>query len=308
MSASLQSYLNESKRFLDSILIGKVCSPYTHRNYKFALNHFYTWLMGEKTWTVEALSDIQKIHIRSFLIEQQSFVGRKTLHNYASAIRAFFKFLVVEKLIERNPTHGIVLPKLQRTLPKFLTQTQIITLMEAPQQELQLGKLTQFAACRDRFILESLYGAGLRISELLQLRYEDIDTTTGILHVKGKNNKQRLCPLGKAGMYWLEQFRNIHIIEPNSTAHICVYENGRTLSARYIQMSLKRYLYIAELPADITPHKLRHSYATHLLNNGADLRVVQMLLGHSSLNTTQIYTHVDIHHLKKVYMSAHPRA
>jgi len=197
------------------------------------------------------------------------------------------------------------LPRLEKTLPKFLTEKQIKKLLDSPLLMHEAGKLKAFEAWRDRLIMEILYGGGLRISELVNLDYDAIDLNNGVARVLGKGSKTRLCPLGKVAMECLNNYKSY---APQTTGAVIVNNHGHRLGARAIQRLLKQHLSYAGLPHDITPHKLRHSYATHLLNNGADLRLVQELLGHASLTSTQIYTHVDMTRLKKAHEKAHPRA
>jgi integrase/recombinase XerC len=197
---------------------------------------------------------------------------------------------------------------LQKKLPRFLTEQQAAKLLDAPAKLAVEGALDPFVAARDRVALEFLYGGGLRISELLQLSYADVDVSSGIARVLGKGNKQRICPIGPAAVRAFEAFRTDHAPSAGPKDRIFTHTpGGEPLAASVLQANLKRYLAAAELPTDLTPHKLRHSFATHLLNNGADLRLVQELLGHSRLTTTQIYTHVSVQRMRDVYRKAHPR-
>ena len=165
-----------------------------------------------------------------------------------------------------------------------------------------------FTAWRDRLVMELLYGGGLRVSEVVALDYGQIDFTSGVARVLGKGKKERLCPLGRVAMAVLAKWKNEFARESGHTSPVLVNAKHERLPVRQVQLLLKRYLALAELPLELTPHKLRHSYATHLLNAGADLRLVQELLGHASLNTTQVYTHVSVARLRDVYAKAHPRA
>jgi integrase/recombinase XerC len=173
---------------------------------------------------------------------------------------------------------------------------------------LESGAITPFLAWRDRLVMELLYGGGLRVSELVGLNYKFIDFTEGVARVLGKGRKERLCPLGKVAMVVLEKFRTEHARNKGPADPVLINTKHERLGVREVQLLLKRYLALAELPLDLTPHKLRHSYATHLLNAGADLRLVQELLGHVQLATTQIYTHVTVARLQEIYAKAHPRA
>lgn len=182
------------------------------------------------------------------------------------------------------------------------------TLLASPQKLLDAGGCDAFTAVRDRLAMELLYGAGLRVSELVGLNYGRIDIGEGVARVVGKGRKERICPLGRVACGVLAEFRERYAPASGPSDAVLGDSAGRRLTVRAVQLMLKRHLALAGLPLDLTPHKLRHSFATHLLDSGADLRVVQELLGHSQLVTTQIYTHVSVARLKEVYDRAHPRA
>jgi integrase/recombinase XerC len=181
-------------------------------------------------------------------------------------------------------------------------------LIKGPSRLLQNNAITDLEACRDQLVLELLYGAGLRVSELVGLNYGQVDWAQGVARIIGKGRKERLCPLGKAALLCLDYYKKNFAEGVAPDDPVLVDPDGKRLGVRRVQLLLKKYLGLAGLPMDISPHKLRHSFATHLLNNGADLRVVQDLLGHANLSTTQIYTHLTVGRLKKVYQQAHPRA
>ncbi len=296
----------EIERFERFILLERRMSDYTARNYRYALESFFHWMRTQGRWSGQ-LTNISQTQVRAFLLEHGKSLARRTLHNHVSGLRSFFHYLRQRGMETGNPFVGITLPKLDKPLPKFLSESQMRELLEAPMTMMKSGQITPFIAWRDRLIMEVLYGGGLRISEVVNLKYGDIEPSQGIARVLGKGNKTRLCPLGKVAMECLRQFKSLSPFTAYGDS-VFVNENGATVSARSIQLSLKRYLQAVALPMDITPHKLRHSYATHLLNNGADLRLVQELLGHASLSTTQVYTHVDMKRLKEAYKQAHPRA
>ncbi|MES1166816.1 MAG: tyrosine-type recombinase/integrase, partial [Pseudomonadota bacterium] len=235
-------------------------------------------------------------------------LDRRTLHNHASALRAFFKYWARHGRVRRNPLAGLPLPKLEKRLPQFLTEEQMKALLTGPQRLLDNQSLDPFTAWRDRLVMELLYGGGLRVSELVGLNHGDIDPDSGVARVLGKGRKERLCPLGQVATAVLRKFRTEFTRDTGPSAPVVINPDQTRMSVRSVQLMLKRYLALAELPLDLTPHKLRHSYATHLLNAGADLRLVQELLGHASLASTQIYTHVSVARLKDIYNHAHPRA
>ena len=290
-------YLQKERRY----------SKYTVRNYRQAFEDFYRWLKNENAWAagLDALSARQ---LRDFVIEAQRRFGRRTLHNHVSGLRAFFNFWVRQDRLTRNPFLGVPLPKLERRLPQFLTEEQMVHLLAGPQRLLENQSINAFTACRDRLVMELLYGAGLRVSELTGLDYGAVDLNEGIARVLGKGRKERLCPLGRVATALVRKFQSEFARASGLASPIVVNARHERLPVRQVQLMLKRYLALAGLPMDLTPHKLRHSYATHLLNAGADLRLVQELLGHAQLATTQVYTHVSVARLKEVYAKAHPRA
>jgi integrase/recombinase XerC len=210
--------------------------------------------------------------------------------------------------LRRNPFSGAPLPKLEKRLPQFLTEEQARTLLASPGRLLESGGCDAFTACRDLLAMELLYGAGLRVSELVGLNHGSVELGEGVARVMGKGRKERVCPLGKAACAVLGKFRGEFSPATGPADPVLCNASGSRMTVRSVQLMLKRHLALAGLPLDLTPHKLRHSFATHLLNAGADLRVVQELLGHAQLVTTQVYTHVSIARLKDVYDKAHPRA
>ncbi len=316
----------ESERvhdFLRHIALERRLSQYTVRNYSKGIQGFFEWLREDGAWAgdMEAISDRQ---VRSFLIEKQRDLSRRTLHNHVSALRTFFKYLRARNFVCQNPFQGIVLPKLNRSLPKFLTEKQMGLFLSGPMRLLDREVIEPAIAWRDRLVLELLYGAGLRVSELVSLNYGNIDFQEGVARVLGKGQKERLCPLGRTAMVCLGKFKAV--FAPDTRYEAPVLPNNRSLitsaskvrkpkpsipvgrlSVRQVQLMIKKYLALADLPQDLSPHKIRHSYATHLLNRGADIRLVQELLGHASLSTTQIYTHVGVTRLKQTHAQAHPR-
>ncbi len=282
-------------------------SDYTTRNYTTAVSRFFDYLEGTGDWPGE-LAAIRLRDARDFVIEEQRRVGRVTLRNYASGLKTFFKYWIREGALDRNPLDGLILPKPAKKLPVFLTEKQVEDLLRGPMRLLESEALEAFDAWRDRLIMELLYGAGFRVSELVSLRYGDVSMDEGVARIVGKGGKARVCPLGRVAMAVLAKWRESYAPRCAFEDPVVIESNGKAVSARRIQLMIKRYLALADLPMDITPHKIRHSYATHLLDNGADLRLVQELLGHSKLSTTQIYTHVNLGRLKTAYNQAHPRA
>jgi integrase/recombinase XerC len=283
------------------------CSAYTVRNYRLAFEDLYRWLAPAGLWS-RGIDGLGPREVRDFVIEAQRRYGRRTLHNHVSGLRSLCRFWMKEGRLKRNPFVGVPLPKLEKRLPQFLTEDQARTLLAGPQRLLESGSCDAFTAWRDRLAMELLYGAGLRVSELVGLDYRSVDLGEGVARVTGKGRKQRVCPLGKTACSVLARFRDEFAPATGPADPVLCNPRGERMTVRAVQLMLKRHLGLAGLPLDLTPHKLRHSFATHLLNAGADLRIVQELLGHAQLATTQVYTHVSIARLKDVYNKAHPRA
>ena len=299
--------------FLDHLTKERRYSRYTVRNYRQAFVDFFTWLQRSRLG--EGGFDALSVRsARDYVIERSSGQGglprldRRTLHNHVSGLRSFYRYWQQRGRLERNPLTGVPLPKLEKNLPKFLTEAQAALLLSGPMKLLQNGSLAASAAWRDRLVLELLYGGGLRVSELTALNYADIDFNTGTARVLGKGRKERLCPLGRMALEAVKKFRAEFTPAAGPRSPVVVTDGGARLPVRAVQRLVKRYLGLADLPMDLSPHKLRHSYATHLLNAGADLRAVQELLGHANLATTQIYTHTSVARLKEIHAKAHPRA
>jgi integrase/recombinase XerC len=296
--------------FAAYLVLERRYSPYTLRNYRQALEDFVRWrreALGDGVDGAEFAGLTPRV-MRDFVIEAQGRMGRRTLHNHASALRAFFKYWMRQGRVAKNPLVGLALPKLERRLPQFLTEKQMKELLDGPRRLLENGAESPFVAWRDRLVMELLYGAGLRVSELTGLNYGGLEAGGTVARVLGKGKKERLCPLGKVAAAVLAKWKTEYAVDTGPDAPVLVDARHRRMTDRAVQLMLKRYLALAGLPLDLTPHKLRHSYATHLLNAGADLRLVQELLGHASLNTTQVYTHVTVARLREAYDQAHPRA
>jgi site-specific recombinase XerD len=306
-------------KFLQHLASDRALSPYTQRNYSAALNEFHRWHQQERQQAPDWRA-LQRDDFRSYL----RFLGRKNLSRVAirlrfSALRTFYKFLVRRAVLETTPIRNLVMPKEEKRLPQFLTRDQMEALLVAPMkpaapaepQKKQRGRPVEPAVPeRDVAILETIYSCGLRISELCGLRVEDIHWSEQVVRVRGKGKKERLVPIGEPalaaiGRYWdLLPSRPL----PNEPVFLRSRRSNQPMSPRTLQARLKQHLVAAGLDPHLTPHKLRHSYATHMLDAGADLRSVQELLGHAHLATTQVYTHVTTERLKRAYEKAHPRA
>lgn len=295
-------------RFLSFLEGERRYSAHTLRNYGEALSSFFSALRASGRWH-GAMEAIPAVWVRSYIIEvQRAGKSRRTLHLHLSALRSLYRYLLKQGLVESNPFRGITIPSFRTPLPKFLTEKQVKRFLEGPGIKLAAGDLTPFEAARDQLIFELLYGAGLRISELVSLTHGQVDLGQGVLRIRGKGGKDRLAPMGKTARDLLKGYCET-FSEASAGGEPVLTKGGKTpLSAYWVQRRMKVYLELAELPLDLTPHKLRHSFATHLLNAGADLRVVQELLGHGQLSTTQVYTHVGLGRLKEAHRAAHPRA
>jgi integrase/recombinase XerD len=220
-----------------------------------------------------------------------------------SSFRRFFRYLVREGAISDDPTAQIAMPKIGRALPQSLTQEEVEALLAAPNVSEALGH-------RDRTMLEVLYATGVRVSELINLKLSQLNLNQGVLRIVGKGDRERLIPLGDEAQEWLKEFidgQRIEILLERQTEYIFPTRRGDRMTRQAFWHIIKRYAKKAEIPKHLSPHTVRHAFATHLLNNGADLRVVQLLLGHSDLSTTQIYTHVARERMKELHSLHHPR-
>ena len=237
------------------------------------------------------------------LFLRQRAVGKRTLNHDLSALRSFFRFLEQRRNIPMPQALKETSPKFESKLPTFFTVEQIEKLLQTPDDMFANGRLSEFFWRRDKALLELLYASGVRVGELVALRCEHVCWDEQLIRVFGKGRKERIIPFGKPA---LEALQALHLYIP--TPILIPNRLGKALTARSVELILKKYLEAAQLPLNMTPHSCRHSYATHLLQNGADLRVVQELLGHASLSTTQKYTHVNITFLQNIYHKAHPQS
>jgi integrase/recombinase XerC len=291
-------------------------SVYTQRNYAQALAQFEAWHREERQRPPEWAA-LQRDDFRGYLrFLGRHHLGRAAIQLRFSALRTFYKFLIRNGVVAGSPIKNLALPKLEKRLPKFLTAQQMVELLAAPLKPLETkrkrgaGRPTSAVACyRDVAILETIYSCGLRISELCGLNAQDVDRGERMVRVRGKGKKERLVPIGEPALQAIENYWSLLEPAPAGNAPVFLSENGRAgLGVRILQQRLKQHLAAAGLDPQLTPHKLRHSYATHLLDAGADLRSVQELLGHAHLATTQVYTHLTTERLKRAYDEAHPRA
>ncbi len=300
-------------KFLRYLRIEKNSSPNTISNYESDLKQFFRFVednLGESERESD-LASVNRLFLRRFLahLNEENYSRSSVLRKLA-AVRSFFRFIYREGVIERNPAHRLASPRDRRKLPLFLSLNEAALLLEAPDIETPLG-------CRDKAILETLYATGIRVGELVSIDLDDVYFSRGLIKIKGKGAKERLIPIGEEALasieFYLENGRlKLYQIQPSlgkpDKDALFLNRFGGRLSARSVERNLKKYIIKVSLDYNISPHTLRHTFATHLLEAGADLRVIQELLGHTSLSATQLYTHVTRERLMKVYGSAHPRA
>jgi integrase/recombinase XerC len=298
----------------------KNASEHTVSNYLIDIRQFIELIWGEEAKPPVNWKEADRLSARKFLVFFQKLeMEPATTGRKLSALRSFYKFLVREEYVPLNPFSGLHLPKKGSYLPAVLSVNEIEQLLAAPHAmaaaETPSGLFQEYIPVRDTAILEVLYSTGMRIGELVTMTEARIDILSGIISVLGKGKKERLCPLGRPAERALQNALSMRSdvwnslgMKGDSKKVIFLNKNGGPLTARSIERMLKTYVGYCGLKPTISPHALRHSFATHLLDNGADLRSVQELLGHASLSTTQIYTHVSVEKLKRVYEEAHPRA
>ncbi len=290
------------EQFLHRLCVERHYSDHTLRAYGGDLASFEEFLKGRAKGVAEAtLRDL-----RAFLASLRvGGLSRSSVARRISAVRSLYRFLFREGVVSGNPAAALRAPRREQRLPRFLTESEVERLLSAPDASHWVG-------ARDRAILEVLYGGGLRVSELVALNQDDVDARSGLARVRGKGNRERLAPLGscaaQAIRHYLSLLCNVDLPRRASEALFINAVDGRRLTARSVRRILHKRLLEAGLDPDQSPHALRHSFATHLLQRGADLRSVQELLGHQHLSTTQIYTHLTTGNLKETYSRAHPRA
>ncbi|RKY36399.1 MAG: tyrosine recombinase XerC [Candidatus Omnitrophota bacterium] len=287
---------NHIDRFLAYLKTEKNYSQHTIINYSVDLRDFSEFLPKE-------IARIDVLDIRNFLVFlRQKKIKKNSINRKIACLKSFFKFLLLKGKIKTNPMAGFVSLKTEKKLPIFLSEDALNMLLSAPSQDTLQGK-------RDRAILEILYSTGIRVGEAVNLNITDIDSAQGMVNVFGKGKKQRLTPIGDNALIALNRYLIFrHRINNLDNQALFLNKYGRRLSDRGVRGIVNKYIKLTSSSKGISPHSLRHSFATHLLNRGADLRSVQELLGHANLSTTQIYTHLSVSNLKEVYQRAHPRA
>ncbi len=287
-------------KFLDSIWMERGLSANTLGAYRADLLALQRWL----TQRDKSLIFATRADLLAFIAwrAKEGAKPRSTARQLSS-FRRFYRFLLREGMIAEDPTLKIDMPKIGRALPQSLTESEVESLLGAPDVSDPIGH-------RDRTMLEVLYATGLRVSELINLRQGQINLNQGVLRVRGKGDRERLIPLGEEAQRWLREFvagPRVEILLERQTEYLFPTRRGDRMTRQAFWHIIKRYAKKADILGKLSPHTLRHAFATHLLNNGADLRVVQMLLGHSDLSTTQIYTHVARERMKEMHAQHHPR-
>ncbi len=287
-------------RFLDALWLEKGLSEHTRAAYRSDLAHFNGWLDERGLALDKAGRDLILDHLAWRL--EQGYKARSTAR-FLSGLRGFYRFLLRENLILEDPTLQVDLPQLGRPLPKSLSEADVEALLEAPELDDPIGM-------RDRAMLEVLYACGLRVTELVSLTLEQVNLRQGVLKVFGKGSKERLVPLGEEAIAWIERYQREarpFLLDGKPSDVLFPSLRGDQMTRQTFWHRIKHHARVASIGKSLSPHTLRHAFATHLLNHGADLRVVQMLLGHSDLSTTQIYTHIARARLQELHARHHPR-
>ena len=286
--------------FLDSLWLEQGLSKSTLDAYRSDLKLLKVWAKNREL-KMDEISRPDLLEFIAFKAEQGS--SARTSARMLSSLRRFYTYLMQQEIISTNPTDKISMPKIGRSLPVLLTENEVLKLIKAPNIKKPLG-------FRDRVMLELLYATGLRVSELVKLEVNQVNLNQGYLRVMGKGDKERLVPMGKTAKRWMKNYLNGPIQEIlNDRQSDCLFptRTSTSISRQAFWQIIKKYAMKVGISAKLSPHSLRHAFATHLINHGADLRVVQMLLGHSDLSTTQIYTHIAQHRLKDLHEKHHPR-
>ncbi len=289
------SYYRE--KFINYLKIEKNYSSYTITSYNKDLKELEFFL--ESNYKNLDVREIDYFILRKFIIFLNTKkINKKSIARKISTLKSFFKFLVREEIIKSSPAASLLYPRQEKKLPVFLTEKEVVSLLESIKGE-------GFLQLRDKAILEFLYSTGARVSEMVNLRKEDVDLIGGMAKVMGKGRRERILPLGEPAIKAINDYLKKR---KDKSEFLFVNYRGRKLSDRGVRLIIEKYIKKLSLNTGISPHTLRHTFATHLLNRGADLRSVQELLGHKSISTTQVYLHLSIENLKNIYEKTHPRA
>ena len=273
------------------------CSSHTVRNYLSDIRQYLAFL---KARNIE-VTGVDRLTLRSWLADLQRSISKNSAGRKVASVRSFYRYLVRERVLESSPMEEVSSPKTEKRLPKFLSVDDVFRLMDSPKTDKKL-------VTRDRAILELLYSSGLRVSELTGLDLDDLDLNGGMVRVLGKGRKERMVPVGGMAEKALHAYMEARDSSGSEGAALFLNYKGERLTPRSVARIVEKYLRRGGIAGTASPHTLRHSFATHLLDSGADLRGIQELLGHASLSTTQKYTHITTDKLMEVYDKAHPRA
>jgi len=286
--------------FIDHLWLEDGLSKNTLNSYRFDLELFTEWLTKSLK---KNILDVSQADIQQYLSFKFPTSKARSISRLLATLRRLFRYLLREKKIKNDPTLEIMSPKIPKSLPKSLSEEEVEALLNAP-------NVKTISGLRDKAMLELLYACGLRVSELVNILLTELSMTDGIIRITGKGSKTRLVPMGEEAVDWIKKYINEsrnNILNKKTSKYLFITIRGSGMTRQAFWYLIKRYSIIAEIKKPISPHILRHAFATHLINHGADIRVVQMLLGHSDISTTQIYTHVARERLKKIHESHHPR-
>ena len=299
MSSNLSNSETLIDNFIDVLWLEKGLSKNTLSAYRHDISSFSDWYKGV------SLLEVQRVDLLDYLSQRlkDGYSSRSTARSLSS-LRAFYSHITVKHNLKENPTSRVDSPKLGRSLPKTLSEDEVEKLISSPDVEDHIG-------LRDRAMLELIYACGLRVSELISLDMLNLNLRQGVIRVIGKGEKERLVPMGEEALDWVQRYINkgrpYLLKEDNKVSELFLSKRGKSMTRQTFWYRIKEYANKASINKDLSPHTLRHAFATHLINHGADLRTVQLLLGHSSLSTTQIYTEVARHRMKELHNEHHPR-
>jgi len=286
--------------FIDHLWLEDGLSKNTLNSYRFDLIIFDSWLGEQKKI---AMMDVSELEIQEFLAFKFPSSKSRSISRLLATLRRFFRYQLREKKIQKDPTLKIQTPKIPKSLPKSLSEEEVESLLDAP-------NLDSSSGLRDRSMLELLYACGLRVTELVDIQLTEVILSDGVIRVTGKGSKTRLVPMGEEAVDWIKKYiaeARDDILRKKTSKFLFITNRGGAMTRQAFWYVIKKYAVIANINKPMSPHILRHAFATHLINHGADLRVVQMLLGHTDISTTQIYTHVARERLKKIHQEHHPR-
>ena len=289
------------RSYIHYITLEKNLSENTVLSYKLNLNRYLDYL---ESMRIKNADDIKEETIIEFLRTlSELLLSAKSISQNISAIKGFHKFLFGDGLVKNDPTQNLTKPKIRKSLPEVLTQDEVDLILKQPDTSERLG-------LRDKAILETMYATGMRVSEALTVKQSDINFSDGFVRVFGKGSKERLIPIGRSAISWIKKYQSevrVNLAIENSKDVLFLNARGKPMSRMAIWNIVDKYSKKARIEKAVHPHTFRHSFATHLLEGGADLRAVQEMLGHSDISTTEIYTHIDREYLKEVHRTFHPR-